>query len=70
MDLYLGLRGRLWKGLELVLGFRSVYYGNVGVDLRPKVGAISAAGVNVVDVTETDRSAEYQGFYLGAAYTF
>jgi hypothetical protein len=70
MDLYLGLRGRLWKGLELVLGFRSVYYGNVGVDLRPKVVAISAAGVNVVDVTETDRSAEYQGFYLGAAYTF
>ena len=70
MELYLGLRGRLWKGLELVLGFRSVYYGDVGVDLRPKVSSITSFGTNIVDVTETDRSAEYAGFYLGAAYTF
>jgi hypothetical protein len=70
MDLYVGLRGRLWKGLELILGFRSIYYGDVGVDLRPKVTAITNSGTNLVDVTETDRSAEYEGYYFGAAYTF
>jgi hypothetical protein len=70
MDLYLGLRGRIWKGLEAVLGYRSVFYGNVGVDLRPKVTSITSAGVNFVDEDETERSAEYDGFYLGLAYTF
>ena len=70
MDLYLGLRGRIWKGLEAVLGYRSVFYGNVGVDLRPKVTSITPTGTNFVDVSETERSAEYDGFYLGLAYTF
>ena len=70
MDLYLGVRGRIWKGLEVVLGYRSVFYGNVGVDLRPKVASVTPSGQNFVDLTETERSAEYDGFYLGVAYTF
>ena len=53
-----------------MLGYRSTYYGNVGVDLRPKVVATTDAGQNLVDATETERSAEYDGFYFGAAYTF
>jgi len=70
MDLYVGVRGRIWKGLEAVLGYRSVFYGNVGVDLRPKITSITPAGTNLVDVTETDRSAEYDGLYFALAYTF
>lgn len=70
MDLYVGVRGRIWKGLEAVLGYRSVFYGDVGVDLRPKVTSITPGGTNLVDVTETDRSAEYDGFYFALAYTF
>ena len=70
MDLYLGLRGRIWKGLEAILGYRSIFYGNVGVDLRPKVASVTSSGTNFVDVTETERSAEYDGFYFGLAYTF
>jgi hypothetical protein len=70
MDIYLGLRGRIWQGLEAVLGYRSVFYGNVGVDLRPKASSVTAIGENYVDMDETERSAEYDGFYLGLAYTF
>jgi hypothetical protein len=70
MDIYLGLRGRIWQGLEAVLGYRSVFYGNVGVDLRPKSLSVTAIGENFVDMDETERSAEYDGFYLGLAYTF
>lgn len=70
VDLFLGLRGRVFAGLELALGYRSLFLGNVGADLRPKVSSTTVAGTNYVDVTETERSAEYNGFYLGLGYRF
>jgi hypothetical protein len=70
LDLFVGLRGRVWKGIELALGYRSLFLGNVGVDLRPKVSSVTVAGSNFVDVTETERSAEYNGFYMGLGYRF
>jgi hypothetical protein len=70
MDLFVGLRGRVWKDLELLLGFRNAYYGDVGVDLRPKNVTATSAGMNYQDVTEVDRSAGYDGGYFCVAYTF
>ena len=70
IDMFLGVRGRVWKDLELLLGFRTVFYGGVGVDLKPAGATVTTGAVNVRNVTEVDRSVEYQGAYFGAAYTF
>ena len=70
IDMFIGVRGRVWKELELLLGFRSAYYGDVGVDLRPKSTTATPVGTNFQDVTDVDRSVEYQGGYFGAAFTF
>ncbi|HXV77907.1 MAG TPA: hypothetical protein VD788_16470 [Candidatus Polarisedimenticolaceae bacterium] len=75
IDLYLGFRARIWKALELVVGWRSTYYGDVGVDLRPKSFTVvptsdDTTAVNFVDVDEVDRSVDYQGAYLGVAFSF
>lgn len=66
---YVGLRWHAWKGLSAAIGFRGTYYDNVGVDLRPKT-VVTEAGLNLQDVTETDRSVTYEGFYLALAYAF
>lgn len=69
VEAYLGFRGRVWRQLELYGGFRAVRYDNAGTDLRAKNVTISANGeINVQDVTQTDRSAGYEGFYFGLAY--
>jgi hypothetical protein len=70
LDLHLSLRARVWQGLEVLAGYRTTYYGNVGVDLRPKVASVTEGGTNLQDVTEVDRSADYSGFLFGVAYTF
>ena len=70
VDMFVGVRGRVWRGLELLLGFRDAYYGDVGVDLRPKVVTSAPGGVNVQDVTEVDRSVQYEGGYFSVAFTF
>jgi len=70
IDVYAGFRGRIWSELEWLAGFRNTYYGDVAVELRPKVVSMSDGGVNLQDVTEVDRFAEYEGFYFGLAYRF
>jgi hypothetical protein len=70
IDLYAGFRGRIWSELEWLAGFRSASYGDVAVELRPKVTSTSDGGVNLQDVTEVDRPVGYEGFYFGLAYRF
>ena len=70
VDMFVGVRARVWRDLELTLGFRDAYYGDVGVDLRPKVVTSAPGGLNVQDVTEVDRSAQYEGGYFTVAFTF
>jgi hypothetical protein len=62
LDVHLGLRWRAWRDLDVIGGFRSTRYENVGVELRPQV--------LMEVVTEADRSVTYEGFYGGVAYTF
>lgn len=70
-DAYVGARWNVWKNLELVGGFRQSRYENVGVDLRPEAVSVSANGApNSRSVSRTDRSAGYEGFYLGVAYRY
>ena len=69
IDMFVGVRARVWRQLELLLGFRDSYYGDVGVDLRPE-NVTLGAGLNVQDVTEVDRSVQYEGGYFSVAFTF
>ena len=68
-EIYLGLRWKAWRGLDVFAGFRSARYSNVGVDLRP-VNVTDVVGLNFQNVTQVDRSATYEGFYGGVAYSF
>lgn len=67
LDMYLGLRWRALKWLEVEGGFRSTYYDNVGVDLRPRdtVVDLESGQVIIQSVEQLDRSATYEGFYGG-----
>jgi hypothetical protein len=66
---YIGAQWDATRWLNVQLGFRSSYYNNVGVELRPKV-VTSEGGLNVQDVSETDYSVTYEGFFLAAGFRF
>jgi len=70
IEAYFGFRARLTKNLELFGGFRNAHYEGVGLDLKPKEIVVTPASVNVQDVTETVRSATYEGLYGGVAVRF
>ena len=69
VDVYLGLRWRALKWLEVTGGFRNTRYTDVGVDLRPKISTDNMFDdgivINLEDVTRVNRSATYEGFYGG-----
>jgi hypothetical protein len=68
LEAELGFRWKAYKGLEWFGGFRSTRYTDVGLDLRPK-SAPTHPGT-ALDVSETDRSATYEGFYTGISYSY
>jgi len=69
LEANIGLRGKIWRGLDVFFGLRSANYDNVGVDYRPKVLVLDINS-NFQTVEETDRSVTYEGFYLGLSYQF
>ena len=68
-EVFLGFNWKALKFLEVFLGFRNTRYTDVGIDLRP-VNVVLDSSTNLVNVTETDRSAEYEGFYGGVRFRF
>jgi len=79
IDLYLGFRFRVWKKLDLLVGFRDTQYDDVGLDARPVVVTSPGGpaiedgeirGVNLVNLTETSHSATYEGYYFGLRVAF
>lgn len=69
LEVYLGVRGNVWRGLEAFGGFRSARYDGVGIELRPET-VTTAFGTNIQDLSEAKRSVTYEGFYAGLAYRF
>jgi hypothetical protein len=84
LETYLGLRFRVWRTLEAVVGFRNARYDDVGLDLRPS-GVVRDTDPTVDEFTfdnrgivrlfstgaqETRHSVDYEGFYLGMTYRY
>ncbi len=67
LDAYFGFRGKAWRGLDWLGGFRNTRYTDVAVDIMAASGSTYSAAMSVV---ERDRSVTYEGFYLGLAYRF
>jgi hypothetical protein len=69
LEANLGLRGTIWRGLDLFGGLRAAYYGDVGADYRPKFLVLDVNS-NLQTVEEVHRSVSYEGFYVGLSYQF
>jgi hypothetical protein len=66
-------RFKALEWLDVVAGFRSTRYDDVGLDMRPKVVTASIDSLenlvyNIQDVTETRRSVTYEGFFGGLTF--
>jgi hypothetical protein len=76
IDVYLGLRWRVFGWFEVMGGFRSSRYTGIGLELRPKVTTSVSVGVgdnpvfNTQDITETKRDVIYEGFFAGVTFRF
>lgn len=71
LDLSVGLRSRVWRGIEVALGAKLTRYEDIVYDLRPEAPSISPVGVFTFgEVEETWRSIGYEAFYASAAYRF
>jgi hypothetical protein len=68
MEANVGIRWKIWRGIEWFGGFRSARYTDVAVDMR--AGAAPNSSGTSLAVEETDRSATYEGLYTGVAYRF
>jgi hypothetical protein len=71
LDLSIGLRSRIWRGIEVALGAKLTRYEDVVYDLRPEAPSLSPVGsLTFGGVEETWRSIGYEAFYASAAYRF
>jgi hypothetical protein len=60
-DLYVGVEGRVWRGLKLFAQLRTVYYANAGEYVVPKLdGSLQRTTLNV----------GYEGYALGLSWRF
>jgi len=70
LEASIGGRWEAMKFMDVFFGFRTISYGNVAVELRPRNVTVIGNTANVVDASETDRSATYEGFYGGIGFRF
>lgn len=71
LDLSIGLRSRVWRGIEVALGAKLTRYEDIVYDLRPEAPSLTPVGFFTFGgVEETWRSIGYEAFYASAAYRF
>ncbi|NIT96409.1 MAG: hypothetical protein GWM91_13640, partial [Actinobacteria bacterium] len=80
LEAYLEFRWHALKFFDVFFGFRNIRYDNIGVDLYPQVVTSPLGptidengrlqGINLQTVTEEDRGATYEGYYLGIGIYF
>ncbi len=62
LETHLGFRWTMWKGLQLLGGFRNARFDGVGLDLQP--------GGAVTQTDSEEHSVGYEGYYVSLAYTY
>lgn len=69
---HLGIRWRAWKTLEVVGGFRSVYYDNAAEELVPTTVRADdeLTEFTITGFERRSRSLTLEGYYLGVAYRY
>jgi hypothetical protein len=70
-EITLGARWRAKNYLDVFMGYRSAYYGNVISEIRP--ANVVVTGTNTINASNTsriDRSVTYEGFYAGVGFRF
>lgn len=71
LDLSVGLRSRVWRGIEVALGAKLTRYEDIVYDLRPVAPSITPTGFYTFGgIEENWRSIGYEAFYASAAYRF
>ena len=71
LDAHLGFRWKVWKELEVLGGFRSSSYDNVGAFVIPAGPAPGATGtLNFETLEQKNLRVLYEGFYAGVAYRY
>ena len=70
LEVSMGARWRPLGYMDVFVGYRSIQYGGVAVDLRPRNVVIIGTVINTTDATQIDRSATYKGFYGGVGFHF
>lgn len=65
-----GGRYKALSFMDIFVGWRTIHYADVAIDTRPRNVVVIGNTINTSDVTETDRSATYEGFYGGVGFRF
>jgi len=78
LEMFLGIRYKAWKDMEVFAGYRSARFTNMGVELRqmdvvpvildPEMGEEPV--FNVGPPTTIYHDLNYEGYYAGVAYSF
>jgi hypothetical protein len=70
LEASMGARWSPLSYLDVFVGYRTIHYEGVGVDIRPRNVVVIGNVLNTTDASETDRSATYEGFYGGVGIRF
>lgn len=72
-ETFLGFRWRVWRGLQVLGGFRGLYVSDMVQELRVTDLGVRDENTGVYSVTGAERSssdASYEGYYVGVAYRY
>ena len=70
LEVSIGGRWSPLSYMDVFFGYRTIHYGNVVLDVRPRNFVVIGNTINTIDASETDRSATYKGFYGGVGFHF
>jgi hypothetical protein len=70
LELSLGARWNAMRFMDVFVGYRSILYAGVGMELRPRNVVVIGNSINTTDASEVERSATYTGFYGGVGFHF
>ena len=70
LELSLGARWHALRYMDVFVGYRTIHYDGVGLELRPRNVVVIGNSINTTDASEVERSATYRGFYGGIGVYF
>jgi hypothetical protein len=70
LELSVGARWNAMRFMDVFVGYRTIHYAGVGLELRPRNVVVIGNSINATDASEVERSATYEGFYGGVGFYF